>query len=44
MDHAFTASVPHLQTERLTLREYRRADFDLFADHLVNPERRLRRS
>lgn len=38
MTHAFTTSVPHLQTERLALREYRRADFDLFADHLVNPE------
>ena len=38
MNHAFTTSVPHLQTERLRLREYRRADFDLFADHLANPE------
>ena len=38
MNHAFTISVPYLHTERLTLREYRRADFDLFADHLVNPE------
>jgi RimJ/RimL family protein N-acetyltransferase len=38
MNHAFTISVPHLQTERLTLREYRRDDFDLFADHLVNSE------
>lgn len=38
MSHAFTASVPHLQTERLTLREYRREDFDAFADHLANPE------
>jgi RimJ/RimL family protein N-acetyltransferase len=38
MDHPFTVSVPHLHTERLTLREYRRADFDLFADHLTNPE------
>ena len=38
MNHAFTTSVPHLQTERLTLREDRRADFDLFADHLMNPE------
>jgi RimJ/RimL family protein N-acetyltransferase len=38
MNHAFTASVPQLQTERFTLREYRRADFDLFADHLANPE------
>lgn len=38
MNHAFTASVPYLQTERLTLREYRRDDFDLFADHLANSE------
>ena len=38
MDHAFTISVPYLQTERLALREYRLADFDAFADHLANPE------
>lgn len=38
MHQAFTTSVPHLQTERLTLREYRRDDFDLFADHLANGE------
>jgi RimJ/RimL family protein N-acetyltransferase len=38
MNHALTISVPHLQTERLTLREYRVEDFDLFADHLLNPE------
>ncbi|RFP17827.1 N-acetyltransferase [Duganella sp. BJB488] len=38
MNHVFTASVPLLQTERLILREYRRADFDLFADHLGHPE------
>jgi len=38
MSHVFTASVPLLQTERLMLREYRRADFDLFADHLGHPE------
>ncbi|GGC64985.1 GNAT family N-acetyltransferase [Undibacterium terreum] len=38
MNHAFTTSVPHLQTERLTLREYRREDFDVFADHLMNSE------
>ncbi|NVD73739.1 GNAT family N-acetyltransferase [Duganella sp. BJB1802] len=38
MNHVFTASVPLLQTERLLLREYRRADFDLFADHLGHPE------
>ena len=38
MNPAFTTSVPILQTERLTLREYRRTDFDLFADHLANPE------
>ena len=38
MAHAFTISVPHLQTERLALREYRLADFDAFADHLAKPE------
>jgi RimJ/RimL family protein N-acetyltransferase len=38
MNNVFTTSVPHLHTERFTLREYRRADFDLFADHLANPE------
>lgn len=38
MHHAFIISVPHLHTERLRLREYRVEDFDLFADHLSNPE------
>ena len=38
MTNAFTASVPHLQTKRFTLREYRRDDFDLFAEHLANAE------
>ena len=38
MNYAFTSTVPYLHTERLSLREYRHADFDLFADHLVNPE------
>lgn len=33
MNNAFTVSVPHLQTERLRLREYRRDDFDVFANH-----------
>jgi RimJ/RimL family protein N-acetyltransferase len=33
MNNPFTVSVPHLQTERLMLREYRRDDFDVFADH-----------
>ena len=28
MNHALTISVPHLHTERLTLREYRVEDFD----------------
>lgn len=37
MNSTFSISVPHLQTERLTLREYRREDFDAFADHLANP-------
>ncbi|MGO4382460.1 GNAT family N-acetyltransferase [Pseudoduganella sp. RAF53_2] len=38
MNSAFSIFVPYLQTERLTLREYRRDDFDLFADHLANPD------
>ena len=38
MNHAHTISVPHLHTDRLTLREYRAEDFDLFADHLSNAE------
>lgn len=38
MNTAFSISLPRLETERLTLREYRRDDFDLFADHLANPE------
>jgi RimJ/RimL family protein N-acetyltransferase len=37
MHHAFSMSVPHLQTERLVLREYRRQDFDAFAAHLADP-------
>lgn len=37
MNSAFTTSVPHLQTERLLLREYRRDDFDAFAAHLADP-------
>ena len=38
MNQALTISVPHLSTERLTLREYRVEDFELFADHLSNAE------
>ena len=38
MNHALTISVPHLHTERFALREYRVEDFDLFADHLLDPE------
>jgi len=38
MADTFTISVPRLHTERLTLREYRVADFELFADHLSDPE------
>ncbi|HEX9142645.1 MAG TPA: GNAT family N-acetyltransferase [Candidatus Binatia bacterium] len=37
MDSTFAISVPYLQTERLMLREYRREDFDVFADHFANP-------
>jgi hypothetical protein len=39
MNNAFTVSVPHLQTERLLLREYRRDDFDVFAHHCSAPLR-----
>lgn len=38
MNHALTISVPRLQTDRLTLREYRVEDFELFAEHLSNAE------
>lgn len=38
MNQTFTISVPHLRTDRLTLREYRVEDFELFADHLSNAE------
>jgi RimJ/RimL family protein N-acetyltransferase len=38
MNPAFAISVPRLETERLTLREYRRDDFDAFANHLADPE------
>jgi RimJ/RimL family protein N-acetyltransferase len=38
MNHEFTASVPHLQTQRLTLREYRCEDFEAFAEQFANPE------
>lgn len=37
MNSTFAISVPHLQTERLMLREYRREDFDVFADQFANP-------
>lgn len=38
MSDNFTAGVPQLQTERLILREYRRGDFDAFADHVMDAE------
>ena len=38
MSDAFTASVPRLHTQRLSLRQYRDDDFDAFADHLADPE------
>lgn len=38
VQHMFTAWVPHLETPRLLLREYRLADFDAFAEHLADPE------
>jgi RimJ/RimL family protein N-acetyltransferase len=31
-------AIPVIQTDRLTLREYRHGDFDSFADHLRDPE------
>lgn len=37
MTSALTISVPHLQTQRLLLREYRPEDFEVFAAHLANP-------
>ena len=37
-NQTFTISVPLLHTDRLILREYRVEDFELFADHLANPE------
>ncbi|MDN4039778.1 GNAT family N-acetyltransferase [Massilia sp. YIM B02443] len=37
MHSEFITCVPYLHTERLTLREYRRADFDVFAAHLADP-------
>ena len=37
MNSEFITSVPYLHTERLTLREYRREDFDAFAAHLADP-------
>jgi len=37
MNSEFTTSVPTLRTQRLTLREYRRGDFDAFAAHLGDP-------
>lgn len=37
MNSEFIASVPTLHTERLTLREYRREDFDAFAAHIADP-------
>jgi len=37
MNSEFITSVPRLHTERLTLREYHREDFDAFAAHLADP-------
>jgi RimJ/RimL family protein N-acetyltransferase len=37
MTNEYITSVPYLHTERLTLREYRREDFDAFAAHLADP-------
>jgi len=38
MNDALTISIPRLHTARLTLREYRVDDFELFADHLSHPD------
>ncbi|EEF25578.1 conserved hypothetical protein [Ricinus communis] len=38
MNNAIAIAVPRLATERLTLRAYRRADFALFAEHLMHPD------
>ncbi|UPG92208.1 GNAT family N-acetyltransferase [Luteibacter aegosomaticola] len=37
MSELFTAMVPRLETARLTLREYRREDFEAFVAHLTDP-------
>jgi RimJ/RimL family protein N-acetyltransferase len=37
-DHSPPVSVPHLQTRRLTLREYRESDFDAFAAYCADPK------
>lgn len=38
MNKEFAVSVPLLQSDRFTLREYRREDFELFAEHFGNRE------
>lgn len=38
MNDQVAVAVPRLHTERLTLREYRRGDFDAFAAHLMDPD------
>lgn len=38
MDRPSPGIVPRLQTQRLLLREHRVEDFDLFAEHLSDPE------
>jgi RimJ/RimL family protein N-acetyltransferase len=37
MEHSPPVSVPHLETPRLRLREFRMGDFDAFAAHLKDP-------
>ena len=37
MNSEFSTAMPCLHTARLTLREYRREDFDAFAAHLADP-------
>src|SRR5580693_7766213 len=36
LEHSTPVSVPHLQTRRLTLREYRMGDFEAYVAHLAD--------
>jgi len=41
MTQLFTTTIPWLETERLTLREYRQSDFDDLADFYASPRSRF---